>query len=418
MNISKFISERVLVGNKVVWTILFLLLSISMIEVYSASSNMTYQSNAFWRPVMGHTMMIAIGVAACCVIARLNMTVLKLVAALGNFFSIFLLLCALFIGERVNGATRWVFGLQPSEVAKGILVMTIALILSKTIDVNTKRVSMNGVKACLAITFVNCALIAPENLSTAGLTFLVVFLMMFVGQVSLRVLAAIIAPIIIVGGLGLAFMKTTPMETIKSISEITIAGGQPLHRLPTWANRLRSDDGVYSAANYPINDHLQVAHAKIAIATSGIWGCGPGNSVERDYLPQAFSDFIFAIIIEELGLAGGIFVLLLYIALLFQVGSISRQCTERFPQLLSMGLAMLIVSQALFNLGVAVGLLPVTGQQLPLVSRGGTGIILNCCYIGMILATSRAAMKTETEQTKDTTEQETIEQDTTDESNN
>ncbi|MCF0183741.1 MAG: FtsW/RodA/SpoVE family cell cycle protein [Bacteroidaceae bacterium] len=413
MNISKFIGERVLVGDKVVWTVLLLLLSISMVEVYSASSNMTYESNAFWKPVMGHTMMIVVGLAACCVIARMNMTVLKLVAAVGNVFSIILLLCALFLGERVNGATRWVFGLQPSEVAKGILVMSIALTLSKTVDINTKRVSATGIKVCLLITGLICALIAPENLSTAGLTFLVVILMMFVGQVSLRVLAAILAPLVIAGGLGLAFMKTTPMETIKSISEMSIAGGKPLHRLPTWANRLRSDDGEYTAANYPINDHLQVAHAKIAIATSGILGCGPGNSVERDYLPQAFSDFIFAIIIEELGLLGGIFVLLLYIALLFQVGNISRQCTERFPQLLSMGLALLIVTQALFNLGVAVGLLPVTGQQLPLVSRGGTGIILNCCYIGMILATSREATKVKTEPI-----QEPIEQETTDESNN
>lgn len=401
MNLTKFVSDKLLVGDKVIWTVLLMLLSISLIEVYSASSNMTYQSQEFWRPAIGHIVYIAFGLVACSIIAHLNMTIIKITAVIGNFLSFFLLVCALFIGERVNGATRWVFGMQPSEIAKGILVITVALILSLSIDPAKRTVSRKGFRWVLGLTALNCLLIAPENLSTAALTFGVVVMMMFVGRVPMRLLLVTIGPLVLAAGMGLLFMKTTPMDTITSISKTTIMGSQPLHRLPTWAGRLRGGDKRYDAEHYPINDHLQVAHAKIAVATSGIIGCGPGNSVERDYLPQAFSDFIFAIILEEFGLIGGAFVVLLYITLLFRVGTISRLCKERFPQLLAMGLTLLIVTQAMFNLGVAVGLLPVTGQQLPLVSRGGTGIILNCCYIGMILAMTRMVQEQRlTEQTE------------------
>ena len=394
-NISDYISEHVLVGSKLVWFVLLALLGISAVEVFSASSNMTYQSNEFWRPALNHASMIVAGLAACCIVARMNMTVLRLAAVLGYALGLCLLLCAMLFGERVNGATRWVFGLQPSEIAKGVLVMMVALILSHSIDPETHRVSPRGAKWCVGFTVLYCALIAPENLSTAGLLFGVVVMMLFVGRVSVKQLAILTAPLLLVCGLGYAFLRATPMEDLRAISEMRIGNSQPLHRLPTWANRVRQDDTNVSAANYPINEHLQVAHAKIAVATSGFIGRGPGRSVERDYLPQAFSDFIFAIILEEGGLVAGIFVVMLYVGLLFRVGLICRQCRERFPQLLAMGLTLLIVTQAMFNICVAVGLLPVTGQQLPLVSRGGTGIVLNCCYVGMILAMTRIVQREE-----------------------
>ena len=136
-----------------------------------------------------------------------------------------------------------------------------------------------------------------------------------------------------------------------------------------------------------------MAHANIAIATSNGYGKGPGNSVERDFLSQAFSDFIFAIIIEEMGIEGAIAVAFLYIILLFRTGKIARRCENNFPALLAMGLALLLVTQALFNMCVAVGLAPVTGQPLPLISRGGTSTIINCIYIGVILSISRSAKK-------------------------
>ncbi len=137
----------------------------------------------------------------------------------------------------------------------------------------------------------------------------------------------------------------------------------------------------------------QTAHANIAIASSKVIGKGPGNSEERDFLSQAFSDFIYAIIIEELGIAGAVFVALLYIILLFRTGNIAMRCENNFPAFLAMGLALLLVTQALFNMCVAVGLVPVTGQPLPLISKGGTSSMINCIYIGAILSVSRSAKK-------------------------
>ena len=143
------------------------------------------------------------------------------------------------------------------------------------------------------------------------------------------------------------------------------------------------------AAKFDIDKDAQIAHARIAIATSHIIGKAPGNSIQRDFLSQAFSDFIFAIIIEELGLVGGIFVVCLYIWLLVRAGRIAQKCDRTFPAFLVMGIALMLVSQAILNMMVAVGLFPVTGQPLPLVSKGGTSTLINCAYIGMILSVSR-----------------------------
>lgn len=169
-----------------------------------------------------------------------------------------------------------------------------------------------------------------------------------------------------------------------------------LHRLDTWKSRI--DKFIDNKEVEPedvdiINDDAQRSHANIAIVSSGITGKGPGNSEERDFLSQAFSDFIYAIIIEEMGLPGAIFVSLLYIILLFRAGIIANRCENNFPAYLAMGLALMLVSQALFNMCVAVGLAPITGQPLPLISKGGTSTIINCMYLGAILSISRTAQK-------------------------
>jgi cell division protein FtsW len=170
-----------------------------------------------------------------------------------------------------------------------------------------------------------------------------------------------------------------------------------LNRLTTWKARIErffeSSDPV-PAAQFKITDeNFQETHATMAIASSNVIGRGPGNSVERDYLPQAYSDFIFAIIIEELGLVGGAFVVLLYIILLMRAAKIAQKCRGYFPAFLVMGCALMLVAQAMLNMMVAVGLFPVTGQPLPLISQGGTSVIINCVYVGMILSISRYAKK-------------------------
>jgi len=169
------------------------------------------------------------------------------------------------------------------------------------------------------------------------------------------------------------------------------------HRFDTWKARLEkfSDKKDLTPSEVDLDKDAQTSHANIAIASSNVVGKGPGNSVERDFLSQAFSDFIYAIIIEEMGIVGAFFVAMLYIILLFRTGRIANRCENNFPAFLAMGLALLLVTQALFNMCVAVGLAPVTGQPLPLISKGGTSTMINCIYVGVILSISRSAKKKE-----------------------
>lgn len=185
-------------------------------------------------------------------------------------------------------------------------------------------------------------------------------------------------------------VKTEQMEKNQEKSVIE----KIFHRLDTWKSRIiEFGKPMPAPEDYDLNKNAQVAHANIAIVTSGIVGKGPGKSTERDFLAQAFSDFIFAIIIEELGLLGASAIVLLYIILLYRCARIANRCEKKFPSFLVLGLGLLLTSQALFNMMVAVGIVPVTGQPLPLVSKGGTSTIINCAYIGAILSISRYAKR-------------------------
>jgi cell division protein FtsW len=189
--------------------------------------------------------------------------------------------------------------------------------------------------------------------------------------------------------------KENLTEQISHKEEESGVQGKLFHRADTWRSRI---DKFFDGKEVPPEDvdldkDAQTAHANIAIASCNIIGKGPGNSVERDFLSQAFSDFIYAIIIEETGIEGAIFVAMLYIILLFRTGRIANRCAHTFPAFLAMGLSLLLVTQALFNMCVAVGLAPVTGQPLPLISKGGTSTLINCIYVGAILSISKSAAK-------------------------
>ena len=216
--------------------------------------------------------------------------------------------------------------------------------------------------------------------------------MMFIGRVPLLQLGKMLGVLFTVGALGVMILLSLPK------SESSTDDGL-LHRFSTWNNRITkhfaSDEDDKAAkldpALFDIDKDAQIAHANIAIASSNGIGKLPGNSVERDFLSQAFSDFIFAIIIEEMGIWGACIVVFLYIILLFRAGRIASRCERNFPPFLAMGLTLLLVSQAILNMMVATGLFPVTGQPLPLISRGGTSTLINSVYIGMILSVSRYA---------------------------
>ena len=300
-------------------------------------------------------------------------------------------------GDRVNGAARWMtfmgIQFQPSEIAKMAVVIVTAFILSKGQDED--GASPKAFKRIMIITCIVCGLILPENYSTGMLLFGTVYLMMFIGRVSARKLLILGGGIVAFVTVFVAFLLATPDKTLENI---------PMgHRFTTVKSRIAdfTNKEEVPAAKFDIDGDGQVAHARIAVATSNVVGKGPGNSVQRDFLSQAFSDFIYAIIIEELGLVGGIVVVFLYVCLLVRVGRIAKKCDRTFPAFLITGIALLLVTQALFNMMVAVGLAPVTGQPLPLISKGGTSTFINCAYIGMILSVSRYTAKLEEQRMHD-----------------
>ena len=415
-------------GDKVIWAVFFLLCIVSIIEVYSASSSLGYKSGNYWKAATYHTFLLLIGLGVIVMTLNIKCKFFKLATPILVPLAFVMLILVFVCGTKENDAARWLkigfIPIQPSEIAKGAMVLATAQILSamQTADGAApkamKYVLITGAFLILPI--------APENLSTAVMLSFVVFLMMIIGRVPLKQLGLLVSVCVLLIGLGigsiLAFGKTpenslTDKEKMhlteeiqetedgipvaikdkeKNEKKVELTGVQKIaHRFDTWKGRIMefSNKEEVPPEKFDLDKNGQVGHARIAIVSSNVTGRGPGNSVERDFLSQAFSDFIYAIVIEELGLGGAFVVAFLYVVLLFRTGIIARRCKNPFPAYLAMGLALLMVTQALFNMMVAVGLVPVTGQPLPLISKGGTSSIINCLYIGVILSISRTAAR-------------------------
>lgn len=394
-------------GDKVIWMIFLFLCVISLIEVFSSSSSLTYNKASYWGPIVKHSLILAVGLVLMVIVQNIDCKYFKIATIFLLIFSVVTLFWVLIAGQTTNGAQRWVSFLgiqfQPSEIAKGAIVLAVAQIMSAMqTEEGTEEKTFGYV---LTIAFPLMLLIVFENLSTALLIGVVVVGMMFYGRVSLRKIGKLVGCVAILGLAGLIFIMVVgktdneAADSRVSLTEQTEKKAGALdnifHRAGTWKGRIlkfvRNDD--VAPENFDLDKDSQVGYSNIAIASSEIVGKGPGNSETRDMLPQAFSDFIYAIIIEELGLAGGVFVMFLYIFLLWRAGRIADRCENYFPSFLVMGLALLLVVQAMFNMMVAVGLAPVTGQPLPLISKGGTSSIINCVYIGAILSVSISAKK-------------------------
>jgi cell division protein FtsW len=368
---------------------------ISIIEVFSAASTLTYKTGDHWAPITQHVTILMVGVIVVIVVHIIPYKWFQVfpvfLLPVSIFLLIFVAVMGFITGDRVNGAARWMtfFGIQfqPSELAKMAVIIAVSFILSKR--QNDEGANPKAFKYIMIITGMVCVFIAPENLSTALLLLFVVVLLMFIGQIAIKKLLLLFGSIALVGTFVIGLALVVPSDT-----KIPF-----MHRLVVWKNRIINfiEDEKVPAAKFDIDKNAQIAHARIAIATSNLAGKAPGNSVQRDFLSQAFSDFIFAIIIEELGLMGGSFVVILYIWLLIRAGRIAQKCNRTFPAFLVMGIALMLVSQAILNMMVAVGLCPVTGQPLPLVSKGGTSTLINCAYIGMILSVSCYTIQLEKE---------------------
>lgn len=378
-------------GDLTIWIIVLLLSAISVIEVFSASSRLTFGRDNYWAPILGHCVHLTIGLSFMYAIHRLNYKWYKIVPYIFIPVSAILLGYLFLKGRGSDSAERWVnlgiINLQPSELAKLAVIMTVASWLSK-MKVNDELSQIQTFWKIVILTASFCGIILLENLSTAMLLGTIVLIMMIIGCVSWKRIG-----ILLVGCFGFAALVGGMMLFIPpdKFAELPLP-----ERATTWQARVldfAAGEQKQSPREYALTtakDKPQETHANIAIATSHIFGKGPGNSDERDFVQEASCDFIYAIIIEELGMVGGILVLFLYILLMFRAGKIASKCKKKYPAYLTMGISLMLGLQALINMSVAVGLIPVTGQPLPLISKGGTSVLLSCIYIGIILGVSNS----------------------------
>ena len=390
-------------GDRYIWGILLILSLISILVVYSATGSLAYKMNRgntsmYLFKQLSFTML---GLVIVFFLHRMNYTVFTKVASVLFLLSIPLLLYTLFFGTRINEGSRWIklpvinLTLQTSDLAKLALFMYISRLLSRKQEVI--KDFRTGFLPIVIPVLIICALIMPANLSNALLTGATALLLMFIGRVSfkhiaLTILVALIPISIIVMIAVITHTNTTADVTgKKAIAEKMKSVG----RFGTWVGRVQ--DFMYT------NDKdipYQVQQANIAIANGNVFmGLGPGNSRQRNFLPQAYNDFIFSIIIEEYGLLGATFIVFVYLLFLFRCIRIFRRCPYAYGAFLALGLSFTLVIQALANMAVNVHLLPVTGVTLPLISMGGSSYLFTCASIGIILSVARNVEQLEGKET-------------------
>ncbi|MDR0429159.1 MAG: FtsW/RodA/SpoVE family cell cycle protein [Tannerellaceae bacterium] len=375
------LANKLFKGDRVIWIIFMFLCLISVIEVFSATSTLAYKSSNFWAPIVRHASFLLAGFVLILILHNIPCRFFSALILLLPISALLLLLTP-FIGISTNDAHRFLefFGIrfQPSELAKLSCIVYVAFLLSRQDKLGEDTVF----KYILIGVCVICVLIFPENFSTSVMLFCICYLMIFIGEIPLKKVGKLTLVFIIAMALLITLLFVLPNNMIEGVA-----------RLETMKGRITDffiDKPKLDAATYQITkDNYQVTQAQIAIANGGLFGKLPGHGQQRDFLPQAFSDFIYAIIIEEMGVVGGFIVLILYIILMIRVGIIARKCEKLFPKYLVLGCGLAIIVQAFLNMAVAVDFFPVTGQPLPLVSRGGTSTVITCVYIGIILSVSR-----------------------------
>ena len=368
-----------------IWVVFITLCAISWVEVFSATSRQTYASGNYWSPIIKHSGFLVGGIFVAWFIHNLKAQWIDKFSKTIYWLGFIGLLWAQFMGTRLNDSARWIsimgITFQPMEIAKMGLVMMTARILAKNQDEDgtNSRAFVDIIKYSV----LPVALILKENFSSAFILSVTIFLMMFVGRVPKRLLLRTLGVGFVLGAIGITAVMMTP-ESVKSSS----FGSKVI----TWQHRIKDafNSKPVTAEEYDENENEQKTYSHIAVASSHLIGCGPGNSIQRDFIPHAYSDYIFAVIIEELGLLGAIGVMLLYLTLLYSCGKIAKKCDDPYTAFLSMGIGMIIVMQALLHMYISVGNF-VTGQPLPLMSQGGTSFLINSIYVGFLLCISRYA---------------------------
>lgn len=364
-------------GDGVIWGVIIALSLISLLAVYSATGTLAYKyqhGNTSYY-ILKHLTYMFIGLMIVFVSHHIPYTFYSRLSQLLLLICIPLLMITLVFGRHLNDASRWLtlpgigLTIQTSDFAKLALIMYLARLLSLKQE-NIKDLKKAFIPLLLPVALV-CLLILPANFSTAAILFFTCLVIMFIGRVQFKQIMALVGIGVVLGGLYIGIALMTKHEG----------------RINVWKHRIEN------FASGESGDNFQADQAKIAIATGGILGKGPGNSTQRNFLPHPYSDFIYAIIIEEYGLVGGLTIMFLYLWLLFRAGIIVRKSDRTFPAFLAIGITVILVFQAMINMAVAVNLFPVTGQTLPLVSMGGSSQLFTSFSLGILLSVSRQEKK-------------------------
>jgi cell division protein FtsW len=380
-------------GDKVIWALVVLLALVSLLAVYSATGSLAYKNYKGNTEVylFKQVAFIVVGILVVYFAHLVNYTLYSRIATIMFLLVIPLLIYTLFFGVRMNEGSRWIrlplinMTMQTSDLAKLALFMYLARLLSKKQDV-IKSFKKGFLPVMIPVAIV-CLLIAPANLSTALLLGASCLMLLFIGRAStkhiLLTMGIAMIPILFLIIAAVASHKSGDKNAV--VAEKTSSG--LFARVETWIGRV--ENFIYGGKEADNDEMYQVNQAKIAIAQGGILGVGPGNSTARDYLPQAYNDFIFAIIIEEYGFVGGAFIVFIYLVFLYRCIRIFKRCPYAFGAFLALGLSFTLAIQAIANMAVTVNLFPVTGVTLPLVSMGGSSFIFTCLAIGIILSVAR-----------------------------
>lgn len=386
-------------GDRVIWAIVILLTLASLLLVYSSTGSLAYRmSKSNESYLFKQFAFIILGLIIIYFAHRINYTIYSKVARILFLISIPLLLYTLFFGVQLNSGSRWIklpvinMTFQTSDLAKLALFMYLSRMLSRKQQV-IKDFKKGFLPIIIPVALI-CLLIAPANLSTAILIGGTSLLLMFIGRVSLKHIGLTIAiamiPVVLLIAVAVSTYDKEAGES-KKLPAVLSSG-----RIPTWISRIQTF--VYSSKGNDGEKTYQIDQAKIAIANGGFLGAGPGNSHARNYLPHSYSDFIYAIIIEEYGLIGGAAILFIYLLFLLRCIRIYRKCPYAFGAFLALALSFMLVIQAIANMGVNVNLFPNTGVTLPLVSMGGSSFLFTCLSIGIILSVARNVEQQEGQQ--------------------
>lgn len=384
---SNFLS-RTFKGDISVWFIFGALCIISLMEMFSASSFLVSRSGSIQGPIMRHFLFMLVGIGLILAIQIVKFPWIRFAGYAGLALSLVLLLATLLFGVEHQGSSRFMsvagFQFQPSEFAKISLVIVVADQIERMQDKAYRDKSFWFVMIGVVIT---CFLIFLENFSTAALLFGTIMTMMFIGEVNVKKLFMIIAVVVAAVALVLAIAVIIPEDVYRESDSKILA---LFDRAYTWVARFKNFFVGDGEARYIITDsNRQIANAQIAIARGGFLPGLPGSSVQRDFLSEAFSDFIFVIIVEEGGFFAGVVVIALYLFLLYRAYRVAQKSRTLFCAILVIGISLLIVLQALMHVLVSVNLMPVTGQPLPIISRGGTSMLVTCLYFGILINVTR-----------------------------